>query len=230
MFALLSASELERRAFRSTFQDGIWDIYLGLLLLNMGLSVGLAQLLPLKPLHLGAILFVVVIIVMIGFFLGKKFITAPRLGTVKFGAERQKKVKKVRLVLSLSALIGLATFLGFGSLTEMFGNLPGWIVPLGLFGVSAIVTFSLGAYYLDYTRAYLYGWCYALAFPFGIFLQESTRFGFLISYALFSMVMIIPGTILLIRFIREYPIPVGGMADAGSDDGLSATELMTERE
>ncbi|MFC1595612.1 hypothetical protein ACFL3X_01720 [Gemmatimonadota bacterium] len=230
MFASISATELEKRAFRATFQDGIWDIYLGALLLNMGMGVGLAQLLPLKPLHLGAILFVVVIIVMVGFFLGKKFITAPRLGVVRFGAERQKKVKKVRLVLSFSALMGLLTFLGFGSLTEMFGSLPGWVAPLGVFGVSAVVTFSLGAYYLDYTRAYLYGWCYALAFPFGILLQESTRFGFLVSYSVFSMAMIIPGVILLIRFMREHPIPVEGMAEAGTDDGLAARELSAGRE
>ncbi|MFC1500029.1 hypothetical protein ACFL6T_03300 [Candidatus Zixiibacteriota bacterium] len=225
MFASISAKELEKRAFRSTFQDGIWDIYLGLLLLNMGLSVGLAQLLPLKPQHLGAILLVVVIIIMAGFFLGKKYITTPRLGVVKFGADRQKKVQKVRLVLSLSALIGVATFLGFGSLTELFGSLPGWVAPLGLFGVSAIVVFSLGAYYLDYTRAYLYGWCYALAFPFGIFLQESTRFGFLISYGLMSMVMIVPGIILLLRFIREHPIPLEEMTERGVDEGLTSGEL-----
>ena len=32
----IDLKELERRAFRSTFQDGLWDIFLGLLLLNMG--------------------------------------------------------------------------------------------------------------------------------------------------------------------------------------------------
>lgn len=219
MFAAISAKELEKRAFRSTFQDGIWDIYLGLLLLNMSMSVGLAKLTSLNPMNLGILLLILAIIIMVGFFLGKKYITAPRLGMVKFGAERQRKVKKVSLVLSLSALMGLVTFLGFGSLTELFGGLPGWVVPLGLFGVTSVVVFSLGAYYLDYTRAYLYGWCYALAFPFGIFLQESTMFGFLIAYTIFSMVMIVPGVILLIRFIRENPIPAEGMIEAEPDTG-----------
>jgi hypothetical protein len=36
MVSNLDLKQLERKAFRSTFQDGLWDIFLGLLLLNMG--------------------------------------------------------------------------------------------------------------------------------------------------------------------------------------------------
>jgi len=221
MFASISAKELEKRAFRSTFQDGIWDIYLGMLLLLMGMSVALSRITSLPERTLGALMLVITIFVMIGFFAGKKYITTPRMGVVKFSAERKKKVMKVRVVLSLSALMGLAIFLGIGRLTSLTGTLPDWIAPLGLFGITSIVVFSLGAWYLDYTRAYLYGWCYALAFPVGIFLQNSTIFGFLISYAVFSLVMIVPGIILLVRFVREHPVPGEGMTGGELNDGFT---------
>jgi hypothetical protein len=35
----ISLKELERKAFRSTFQDGLWDMYLGFLLLMMGMGL-----------------------------------------------------------------------------------------------------------------------------------------------------------------------------------------------
>ncbi len=224
MFASISAKELEKRAFRSTFQDGIWDIYLGMLLLLMGLSVALSRLTSLPERTLGALLFVITIFIMIGFFVGKKYVTTPRMGVVKFSAERKKKVMKVRVVLSISALLGLAVYLGFGRLTAMTGSLPGWVTPLVLFGGMSIAVFSLGAWYLDYTRAYLYGWCYALAFPIGIWLQDSTEFGFLISYVFFALVMIVPGIIILIRFVRDHPVPVEGMAG-----GLTEGEMNNRR-
>ena len=143
------------------------------------------------------------------------------MGVVKFGPERKRKVMKVRLILSLSALMGLAIFFGIGRLTSLTGTLPDWVAPFGLFGLTTIIVFSLGAYYLDYTRAYLYGWCYALAFPVGIWIGEFTRFGFLISYTFFSLVMIVPGVILLIRFLRDYQVPAAGMAGNEPSGGSS---------
>ncbi len=100
MSATLSPKELERKAFRSTFQDGIWDIYLGLLLLLMGVSSALTRITELRENQLVLIMLISAVVIMTGFFLGKKFITAPRLGRAKFSEERKTKVKKVRLALS----------------------------------------------------------------------------------------------------------------------------------
>jgi len=33
----LDLKELEKKAWRSTFQDGLWDIYFGLLIFGMGI-------------------------------------------------------------------------------------------------------------------------------------------------------------------------------------------------
>lgn len=213
MSEVLSTKELELKAFRSTFQDGLWDIYLGILLFLMGGGIGLVKIFTLNIVTIHVTLAVVAVITVTGFILGKKHITVPRLGMVKFGPERRAKLRKVRLWLSLSALVGLAVLVSFRFISRIEG-IPSWLIPLGLFGIMSVVVFSLGAYYMDYSRAYLYGWCYALAFPAGILLDSYTYLGFLISYLIFSGIMITPGIVLLVRFLRDYPIPVGELGGA----------------
>ena len=213
MSEALSPKELERKAFRSTFQDGLWDIYLGMLLFLIGGGVGLVRIFSFDLITINLILVLVAVVIVVGFFLGKKFITVPRLGMVRFGPVRKAKMKKVTILLSFSALVGLFALVSFRFVGNIEG-IPSWLIPFGSFAVMSVVVFSLGAYYLDYSRAYLYGWCYALAFPAGIFLDNYTSLGLLISYVIFSCIMIIPGVKLLVRFLRDYPIPVNEVGGA----------------
>ena len=80
----INLKELERKAFRSTFQDGLWDMYLGFLLLTMGMG-------PVLPSLNKSVMWTLVILLMLSvlawlaFWAGKKFITTPRMGLVKFG-------------------------------------------------------------------------------------------------------------------------------------------------
>jgi hypothetical protein len=214
MTGIISTKELERKAFRSTFQDGLWDIYLGVLLFLVGGGAGLARVFHFDIITINLILVLVAVAAIVGFFMGKKFITVPRLGQVKFGPERRAKIKKVTMVLSLSALVGLWALVAY-RFTSSIGTLPSWVVPFGLFAVMSVSVFSLAAYHLDYRRAYFYGWCYALAFPVSILLEQFTQYGFLISYLFFSGTMIVPGVILLRRFVRDYPVQAGIPEDMG---------------
>jgi hypothetical protein len=205
----LDLKELERKAFRSTFQDGLWDIYLGLLLLQMGLGPLAAETeLPIPWIMVIALVFVAVVFA--GFYLAKKHITLPRIGMVKFGPERQNKRKKVTLVLSFSVLVGLilavlGSVVARESLDLFF---PIWILPFGIFGINAVIVFSLGAYYLDYTRAYLYGWFFALAFPGDIMVVEQLDLTFPLVSVSLSAVMVTIGLVFFIRFLRETPKPI----------------------
>ena len=87
----LNAKALEKKAFRSFFRDGIYDLFLGLILLSLGLplifnefgwidyeTIIMPLLIPLV-LNVGALLF---------FVFGKKYITTPRLGVAHFGKTR----------------------------------------------------------------------------------------------------------------------------------------------
>lgn len=214
MTTRLDLKEVERKAYRSNFQDGLWDIYLGLLLLQMAFGLPLLNA-GLSPVWIMLLMVGFVIAVLAGFLAAKKWIITPRLGLVTFGQERQKKNKKLTLILSLSALAGVVILLLstvayqlvssglFDSWSETI-----WLIPFGLFLVTAVTVFSLGAYYMDYTRAYLYGWFFGLAFPLNILLEETLGITIPMITILFSAIMIGIGLILFIRFIRTHPVPV----------------------
>ena len=96
---------LEKRAWRSAFQDGIWDIYLGLLFLGLAIApfgdaFGL-------PADLGGMIIILCWNSMTVLFLilGKKFITIPRIGFVKFGAKRKKMKKRLLVFLIFNVFI-----------------------------------------------------------------------------------------------------------------------------
>ena len=208
MSETISLKGLERKAYRSFFQDGIWDIYLGLLLLTlgggpalltMGATLAWAAILPLALCALA----------MTFFFAAKKFITIPRLGTVQFGPARTLRKKRTALVLAASALVGvlllLARLTGLAHI-PVFGAFP---LPIVVFAANCIIIFSLAAYYLDFSRLYAYGLLYAAAFPLAVVPNEHGRVAanFLVAYALSAGPMILIGSVLLIRFLRDYPVP-----------------------
>ena len=91
---------LERKAYRSIFEDGVWDLFIGLIILSLGFSTFLSSILNLNELWFAIIPTLILnIIAFLIFFLGKKFITIPRLGIVKFGQKRKSKQQKLKLFL-----------------------------------------------------------------------------------------------------------------------------------
>jgi hypothetical protein len=219
----LDLKQLERKAFRSTFQDGLWDIFLGLLLLNMGGGTLLGGS-GMSPLWSMILLTVFAGLVLVLFWAGKKCITTPRIGSVKFGPQRKSKLKRVRGVLFLSVLMGLLMFLwGLGAwsgrLPYLLAELP---IPAYVWAVQCVVVFGVAAYFMDVTRFYLYGVLYALPFPLGILLARNTVLSGTHSMALTfgsaGGIMVLIGVLLFIRFVRRYPKPAqdGLERNAGS--------------
>jgi hypothetical protein len=219
----LDLKQLERKAFRSTFQDGLWDIFLGLLLLNMGGGTLLGGS-GMSPLWSMILLTVFAGLVLVLFWAGKKCITTPRIGSVKFGPQRKSKLKRVRGVLFLSVLMGLLMFLwGLGAwsgrLPYLLAELP---IPAYVWAVQCVVVFGVAAYFMDVTRFYLYGVLYALPFPLGILLARNTDLSGTHSMALTfgsaGGIMVLIGVLLFIRFVRRYPKPAqdGLERNAGS--------------
>ena len=227
----IDLKELERKAFRSTFQDGLWDIFLGLLLLNMGIGTRLGAMLgetemsPMSLLGSMVPLIAFAAVVLLAFWAGKKFITTPRIGLVKFGPQRKAKMKNFRAVLFLSVLLGvIMLILGWAAFT---GNgLPWWVteipLPLYVWPLQTIIVFGLGAYFLDVTRFYAYGVLYGLPFPLGILLVENTDLTVLgsmaITFGVAAGVMMLIGAVLFVRFLRKYPLPAEGPPLEGALD------------
>ncbi len=209
----MDLKELERKAFRSTFQDGLWDIYLGLILAAMAIGVLLSDIgVPASNLWQELIY-----IAMMGFSIlvliaGKKFITTPRIGLVKFGPKRKRKINLVRVVLTISVLMGLlawvfASQMGKGSLSE----LASWnlLFPVG-WAINVLIVLGLVAYFLDFSRLYVIAVLYAIAIPLNEVLAEYAQISFTgaIAFGIPGLIILCMGTVVFSRFLKEYPLPI----------------------
>jgi len=205
----INLKELERKAWRSVFQDGLWDIYLGLLLMALAIY-GLLSKTKLPEAQQMVIYIGLMALSMLVLWAGKRFITLPRMGRVKFGPRGKTRRRKAAVLLAISVLVGalvsIVTSLGLkGNLSD---GLPLHLVVPAAWALNMLVLFSLGAYFLDYDRLYLIGVLYALAVPLLIWLDEfaGIKLGF-IALAVPAGIILIVGLVVLVRFLRDYPLP-----------------------
>jgi len=203
----LNLKELERRAWRSFFDDGLWDIYLGLLLALMGIS----GLLDRSGLTEGAgmsIYIGLLAVVMAAFWAAKRFITVPRIGQVKFGRERKVRRIKTALVLFASVVFGLVVMLlasrarQDGSL-EIFGSA---FLPV-VWAINMLVVFGAMGYFLDFERLYFIGLMYAITIPLNEILISlaNVRIGPYLFFGCGSIIVAV-GIFYLARFLQNYPV------------------------
>jgi hypothetical protein len=192
---------LERTAWRSYHQDGLWDIYLGLILWALAIFLGggldavendLWRLLAYTVLISGAFLI---------FWAGKRYITVPRLGQVKFGPERKRRMLHLALILGGFTLVTVVLVILTATAKSNNASLPpGLPVYLfaGLFVGTVIATI---AWFNDYPRGYYIAVIYALCFGLGEYLNN---------FAIFwigGLLVMVPGVYLFIRFLKEHPKP-----------------------
>lgn len=144
-------NSFERKAYRSTFADGLWDVMLGSVVLLFALA-------PLLSEKLGDFWSSMIFLPFWGLIyliirLLRKNVVAPRLGTVTFGRERQQKIKKITRIMLfaniLILIIGIIAAVAIGFLP------PQW--PIITFSGIILLLFYMAAYLLDYPRLYFYG-------------------------------------------------------------------------
>lgn len=203
--------DMEKRAWKSTFQDGLWDIYFGLIIMGIGFS-WLGRFFDL-PETIGVMLTLISwnIGAMIILILGKKFITQPRMGLVKFGQIRKKRNKFLALFLGIMVVFTSTTLI-FTILGIFQLQLPGVLV-MFLIGVLFItLPFSLIAYFLQLKRLYFY----ALLGGFGLFMSEllkpviSAPFHDIITFGGIGLVIVITGIIYFFKFLQSYSLKEDG--------------------
>ena len=199
---------LEKRAWRSTYQDGIWDIYFGMIFLGIALVIvgdefGM-------PSELGSMIIMICwySIAILFLMLGKKFITLPRMGFVKFGAKR-KKIKK-RLLGFLIINLLLAFLFLFVNMSGIFTllNIEGLARPLVVGLLLITVPLSILAYFLEYHRLYLYAIFFGLGFFFSELLYPllGSPLDLFLSIGSIGIAVIFIGFVYFIRFLRKYSI------------------------
>ena len=207
MIEQIDVKEMEKRAWKSTFQDGLWDIYFGLIISGIGFSwlcgfFGLPE-----TVNVMVTIFSWDIGAMIILFLGKKYITRPRMGFVKFGQIRKKRNKFLALFLGLMVAFTLITFIF--TLVGMFQlQMPGYLVMLLIGLLFITLPFSLIAYYLQLERVYLY----AILGGLGLFISELLQpiigapYHDIITFGGIGLVITITGLIIFIKFLRRYSL------------------------
>ena len=203
----IDIKQMEKRAWKSTFQDGLWDIYFGMIIMGIGFPwLGKLFGLPETVDVLVTVMswdFVALVILL----LGKKYITQPRMGFVKFGQIRKKRNKYLGLFIGLMFIFTLTTFIM--TLLGLFQlQIPGFLVMLLIGLLFITLPFSILAYYLQLKRLYIY----ALLGGLGLFISEllqpilGSPYNDVIPFGVFGLVIIITGLTLFIKFLRKYPL------------------------
>ncbi len=200
----LDLKSLEKKAYRSLFQDGLWDIYCGGLFSGFSMIYFSRYLTTVTALIIISIWYIVIFIL---FSLGKKYISIPRMGLVKFGSKRKKNKKMLFLFTIFNTFI-----LVFFLILPFTGLLEGIEINILLLPIIVGVFFiwlplTIVGLLLDYRRLLLYSFIGGINFIINdmvdIFLNVSID---LFTYGIIGIIIILYGLLLLRRFIREHPL------------------------
>jgi len=191
-----SLKELERRAYRSTFEDGIYDILFGLLFLIFAIipileAAGVSRFIGYSLLIIPAALP----------WLGKRLITIPRMGAVEFGPKRKSRR---RLILIIT---GIVIFLMLPLMISIVSNGLSGSMSWMLIALFALPVFIIAVYAMDFPRLWIYA-ALLLAVPVEsefLLRHVGSPLNTSISFGLPGIVILIIGLGLLFRFIQKYP-------------------------
>jgi len=200
----ISLKDAERKAFRTTYNDGLVDVFLGCFFLMFVIGPYLSA--SLGDFWSTAVFLPFWALVYLAIWLIRRYVVTPRIGTVKFGQARIAKLAKftvVMLVLNVIALI-------LGSVAALsFGSVPGQMTSI-IFGMILLMGFSIAAYFLDFNRLYIYGLLVGLSPLVGEWLwthRYATHHGFPITFGTSAGIMILVGLSIFVRLLCNNPVP-----------------------
>lgn len=203
----LDLKAIERKAFRSVHQDGLWDIYLGGLLLVLSLTFAIPENGEGELTYIGLALLGVAIV--FAFFqLGKKYITVPRMGQVKFSPERQKRKITLAWIMGGFVLVTLGIFLYSLYIWNVADSVKPNLAPsleravvattaALIAGCSTIVI----SYFKEFTRGYYIGVLMGLGFFFTLWFDS------IAPIIAAGGLILLPGLFIFVNFLRQHPLP-----------------------
>jgi len=211
MMQTVNTKDAEKQVFRlATFEDGLWEIYLGLFFALMSLYPLTRELLG-PALNAALVLGITLLLVGLA-WVAKKTITQPRVGRVKFGTQTRQKIRTANLITWGFVLATFALMiLGAKQLISepTWERLPQWVSDFDvdlLFALLITAFFCLIAYTTGLRRFYLHGVLLGVSnFMTTIWLAYSdVKFGW--PLALSGLLIAAIGVSVLVRFIQGYPV------------------------
>jgi hypothetical protein len=203
---------LERDAFRRFYEDGVFDIFIGSMLLVFFVSTSMWEVLGDGAASYVGML-VVAPVVTVPLFMYRRRLLRSRLGSFQPGPARRRRISGTRWILLGSVVVGIVAF-GITAMVHGGGasaDLMDVLVPV-LWFVNAVVVFGAMAYFLDVPRFAVYGLLLGLIMPlliwpdvlWGIDVEAWLLFG------IAGLAIIGFGLVKLRRFLRQYPAPEAG--------------------
>jgi uncharacterized membrane protein YhdT len=212
----INLKEAEQKVFKSAFGHGLWDIFIGCILLQFAIGPFLSK-------HLGdfwssAVFLPFWALVYIVIWLVRKYVVTPRVGIVKFGSWRRSRLIKFNVIMFIVCLFALI----LGVLSSLsFDAMPA-LMHTARFSLIVLIGFSIAAYFLNFTRLYLYGVLIALSPLAGEWLYANMgvpHHGYPITFGITAGIIIFVGLVKFIFLLRTYRIPTDQQFSAETSDG-----------
>ncbi len=188
--------QIEKKTWESQFIDGSADIGIGIL-------IAVATFFRFNP-DISYYYWILMLLPVPFGILAKKYITTPRIGQVKFSKER---IRKDRMFVLIAAII-LAVV--FSIIIILLAIKKEWLeaipYPMVIAAAGLFIIWSSIAHFRDFPRLYIYAFLAAISIIFTGTNVQNNLPG-VISWSLTSIVMIVVGIVLLVKFIKKYPLP-----------------------
>jgi hypothetical protein len=200
----ISLREAERKAFRITHNDGLWDVFLGCYALIFVIAPYLSA--SLGDFWSSVVFLPFWALVYLAIRLVRKHVVKPRVGAVRFGPARKAKLARFTVVMLVVNIVAL--ILGLVAAWKI-GSAPGQMFSI-IFGLGLLMGFSIAAYFLDFSRLYVYGLLVGLSPLIGEWLWRrgyAAHHGFPITFGISAGIMILVGLALFLRLLRNNPVP-----------------------
>lgn len=204
MTELTDLESLEKQAFRRFYEDGLFDIFLGVMLATM--AVGAIAIDATGNEFTGMLIMVVVAIaIVVTLMVVRRRLLAARLGEFTPGPARRRRISVVRLALLGSVVLGLLLFavvaMGDVSITSLEVIMP------AVWFVNAVVVLGAMAYLLDVPRFYFYGFLFGTVMPVMIWpdVLWDYRIPPIVAMGVPALVAIVIGAVKLNSFLKNYP-------------------------
>jgi hypothetical protein len=201
--------QIQRRTNQlMNFEDGFWDLLLGCIFMMLALYPVTRELLgPVWNL----VLFLIVLALLVAVeLLLRRYVSGPRIGYAQ-----PRRSPKLRLVLVFTILMVLITF-GLVLVTllspESVPSAPVEASAGRSYLVELIVVLFMGGlfsalgYLYGVTRLYFYGWMLGLANLASVYMVHNAGWTVLIPLAMAAGIILLIGLVLLVRFLRKYPV------------------------
>lgn len=204
MMQQMSLREAELKVFKTAHNDGLWDIFLGSVIMMFAIAPFLSA--SMGDFWSSAVFVPVWAVIFLTVCLTRRYVVRPRIGFVEFREERKARMEKFAIIM----LYANSVVFFFGLMAAVSGyRLAGHMYSI-IFGMFAVAGFSTAAYFLKFSRLYLYGFMIGLSPFIGelLFLYAKVpHHGYPVTFGITALVMFVIGFKLFINLVRKRVVP-----------------------